>query len=139
MAREDLLHAPRTRFGRASVPNSSILPRVLKKATKFLGQMKDQSYNLQSVILDRVVLAPRFLQELRMLPGTKLSASAALVDSTLGTVNGVDIILQDRQSNDIVRVQLTKSLRKSHHRVIGRANISQLPSCHHWRKKPTLP
>jgi hypothetical protein len=68
---------------------------------------------LQTLIEDVLVLPPRYLHELRMLPGSKLSASGALVVSVLGQYSGVDVILKDRQAYDVVRLQLTKSLRKT--------------------------
>ena len=52
------------------------------------------------------------MDELRLLPEDKLNSAAALVDRTLGTYNGVDIILQGHLSSNVSRVQLTKSLRK---------------------------
>ena len=61
---------------------------------------------------DQVVLAPKFLSELRMLPEQKLNSSAALVDSVLGSYSGVDIILKGHLSSDICRGQLTKNLRE---------------------------
>lgn len=78
--------------------------------TDLVIQDKDQKYNVQTLLPDRVVLPPKFLPELRMQAGHKLNASEALVATTLGHHNGVDIILKDRQSNDVCRVQLTKSL-----------------------------
>jgi len=59
-----------------------------------------------------LVLPPKYFLELRMLPGSKLSASHALVVSVLGQYSGVDVILKDRQAYDVTRSQLTKSLRK---------------------------
>ena len=61
---------------------------------------------------DQVVLAPKFLTELRMLPESKLSSSAALVDETLGMYSGVDIIMKGHLSSDICRGQLTRNLRE---------------------------
>lgn len=72
---------------------------------------RDRPYLPQTLVCDRLVLPPKYLPELRMQPGTKLNALEALVESVLGRYSGVDIILKDRQSNDISRVQLTKSLR----------------------------
>jgi hypothetical protein len=60
---------------------------------------------------DRVVLGPKYLQELRMLPESSLNATAALVDSVLGTYSGVDILLDGHLTSDICRTQLTKNLR----------------------------
>ncbi|KAL1592039.1 hypothetical protein SLS60_011631 [Paraconiothyrium brasiliense] len=53
---------------------------------------------LQTLIEDVLVLPPKYLHELRMLPSSKLSASEALVVSVLGQYSGVDIILKDRQA-----------------------------------------
>lgn len=47
-----------------------------------------------------------------MIPGSKLSASEALVTSVLGQHSGVDVILKDRQHYDIARVNVTRTLRK---------------------------
>ncbi|KAF2871963.1 cytochrome P450 [Massariosphaeria phaeospora] len=73
-------------------------------------QEKDTPYLLQSLNADTLVLSPKYLPELRMLPVSKLSASQALVTSVLGQHSGVDVILKDRQGYDIARVQLTKGL-----------------------------
>ena len=60
-----------------------------------------------------MVLAPKYLDELRMLPEDKLNSAAALVDRTLGTYNGVDVILRDHLSSNVCRIQLTKNLREN--------------------------
>ncbi|KAF2684170.1 cytochrome P450 [Lentithecium fluviatile CBS 122367] len=73
-------------------------------------QEKDAPYLLQSLNEDSLVLPPKYLPELRMLPGGKLSASEALVTSVLGQHSGVDVVLKDRQHYDIARVQLMRSL-----------------------------
>ena len=67
------------------------------------------------MMADHVVLAPKFLAELRMLPESTLSSSAALVDSVLGMYSGVDILLKGHLSADVCRGQLTRNLRKSCH------------------------
>ena len=85
-------------------------------------QEKDTPYLLQSLSEDALVLPPKYLSELRMLPGSKLSASEALVTSVLGQHSGVDIILKDRQGYDIARVQLTKSLRRINFMTLARSN-----------------
>lgn len=71
---------------------------------------KHEKYLIRTLYSDKLVLPYRFLPELRMLPASKLNADVALVETTMGRYNGVDIILKDRQANDIARVQLTKSL-----------------------------
>ncbi|KAF2796779.1 cytochrome P450 [Melanomma pulvis-pyrius CBS 109.77] len=77
---------------------------------KAYREAKNVPYLLQTLVDDVLVLPPRFLPELQLQPGTKLSASHALVASVLGQYSGVDVILKDRQANDISRTQLTKSL-----------------------------
>jgi len=67
---------------------------------------------IQTLLGDQVVLSPKYLPELRMLPESSLNATAALVDSVLGTYSGVDILLKDHLSSDICRGQLTKDLCK---------------------------
>lgn len=62
---------------------------------------------------DTVVLAPKFLNELNMLPESKLSSTAALVDSVYGQYNGVNILLRDRLTYDIVRGPFTRNIRKT--------------------------
>ena len=47
-----------------------------------------------------------------MLPESSLNATAALVDSVLGSYSGVDILLKGHLSSDICRGQLTRNLRK---------------------------
>jgi hypothetical protein len=61
---------------------------------------------------DTVVLAPKFLTELNMLPESKLSSTAALVDSVLGKYSGVDLLLRDHLTSDICRGSLSRNLRE---------------------------
>ena len=63
--------------------------------------------------MERLVIAPKFLAELRMLPESQLSHSAALVEKHLGHYSGVDTILESHQHSDVCRIQLTQNLRKS--------------------------
>ncbi len=62
--------------------------------------------------MERLVIAPKFLSELRMVPETRLSHSAALVEKHLGFYSGVDTILESHQHSDVCRVQLTQNLRE---------------------------
>jgi len=68
-----------------------------------------------------------------MLPGTKLSASDALVAGLLGQYSGVDVILKDRQAYDVTKVRLTKSLRKKS--SLSRSVERQLTN---WAPEATL-
>ena len=63
--------------------------------------------------MERIIVAPKFLPELRMLPESKLSHSVALVEKHLGHYSGVDTILESHQHSDVCRVQLTQALRQS--------------------------
>lgn len=82
---------------------------------------------VQTLGMERVVVAPKFLSELRMLPESKLSHSAALVNKWLGYYSGLDVILQNRQHSDVCRVQLTQNLSKP---STHPANSSLKPSHH---------
>lgn len=99
-------------------------------------QNKDEKYLIQTLYADKLVLPYRFLSELRMLPTSKLNAEVALVETTMGQYNGVDIILKDRQANGIARVQLTKSLPSILPVIgeeVGQELATQLASCKHDR------
>ncbi|KAJ8133010.1 hypothetical protein O1611_g617 [Lasiodiplodia mahajangana] len=74
------------------------------------AQSKNSNYVTQTMMGDTVVLAPRFLNELNMLPESKLSSTAALVDSVMGHVTGVDLLLRDHLSHDICRGPLRRNL-----------------------------
>ncbi|KAF2107725.1 cytochrome P450 [Lophiotrema nucula] len=51
-----------------------------------------------------------YLPQLRSQTSATLNASLASVESTIGEYSGVDIVLKDRQSHDICRTRLSKSL-----------------------------
>jgi hypothetical protein len=76
-------------------------------------KLKDRNYHLQTINVDRLILAPKYLPELRDSEPAKLNTSVASVENTLGEFSGVDIILKDRQTNDLCRSKLTRSLRLS--------------------------
>ncbi|KAI9150072.1 Ent-kaurene oxidase [Paramyrothecium foliicola] len=59
---------------------------------------------------DTIVLSPKFLAELNMLPESKLSSTAALVDSVMGQYSGVDLLLQDHLTTDICRGSFRRNL-----------------------------
>ncbi|KAI1211425.1 cytochrome P450 [Annulohypoxylon truncatum] len=73
-------------------------------------QSKHTNYVIQTLMGDTVVLAPKFLNELNMLPESKLSSTAALVDSVMGQYCGVDLLLRDHLTSDICRGPLTRNL-----------------------------
>ena len=66
---------------------------------------------VKGVFIDYLVLPPKFLPELQILPEHKINSNAALIASTLGIYHEADIILKDHQVSNICRVQLTKNLR----------------------------
>lgn len=76
------------------------------------NKSKDTNYVIQTLMGDTVVIAPKYLKELNMLPESKLSSSAALVDSVMGRYNGVDLLLRDHLTSDICRGPLTRNIRK---------------------------
>lgn len=73
-------------------------------------QDKDTNYVIQTLMGDTVVLAPKYLPELNMLPESKLSSTAAMVDSVLGKYNGVNLLLKDHLTSDIFRGSFTRNL-----------------------------
>uniref|UniRef100_A0A0B7KJJ9 Cytochrome P450 n=2 Tax=Bionectria ochroleuca TaxID=29856 RepID=A0A0B7KJJ9_BIOOC len=75
-------------------------------------QQKSHGFNyiIHTITGNTVVLAPRFLGELNMLPESQLSSTAALVDSVLGEYSGVDLLLRDHLTSDICRGSLTRNL-----------------------------
>lgn len=75
-----------------------------------IHKSKDSNYVIQTLMGDTVVVAPKFLDELKMLPESKLSPTAAFVDSWMGEYTGVDFLLRDRLTYDICRNALTRNL-----------------------------
>ncbi|KUI72796.1 Ent-kaurene oxidase [Cytospora mali] len=69
-----------------------------------------KNYAIQTMMGDTVVLQPEFLGELNMLPESKLSSTAALVDSVMGQYTGVDHLLKDHLTTDICRGSFTRHL-----------------------------
>lgn len=61
---------------------------------------------------DTIVLGPEFLNEVNMLPESKLNSTAALVDSVMGQYTGVDHLLKDHFTTDICRGPFTRHLGK---------------------------
>lgn len=78
----------------------------------FYYQSKNKNYVTQTLIGDTIILSPKFLNKLNMLPESKLSSTAALVDSVMGQYNGVDLLLQDHLASDVCRGPLTRKLCK---------------------------
>ena len=76
------------------------------------GQAKDSNYVIQTLLGDTVVIAPKFLKELNMLPESKLNSTEALVERVMGQYCGVDMLLQDHLTNDICRGAFTRNLGK---------------------------
>lgn len=75
-------------------------------------QYPDDNFLIQTQDMERLVLAPKFLHEIRVLRETKLSHAAALVEKWLGYYTGVDVVLRSRKHYDVCRLQLTQNLRE---------------------------
>ncbi|KAI0194214.1 cytochrome P450 [Astrocystis sublimbata] len=73
-------------------------------------QAKDENYVTQTIMSDVLVIAPKYLNELNMLPESKLSSTAELVERVMGQFTGVDLLLRDHLSHDICRGPLRKGL-----------------------------
>ncbi|KAI1413681.1 cytochrome P450 [Hypoxylon sp. FL1857] len=73
-------------------------------------QLKSTNFVIQTLMGDTIVLAPKFLDELNMLPESKLNSTAALVESVMGEHTGVDLLLRDHLTSDICRGSLRKNL-----------------------------
>lgn len=71
-----------------------------------------QNYCTQTLMGDTIVLGPEFLNEVNMLPESKLNSTAALVDSVMGQYTGVDHLLKDHFTTDICRGPFTRHLGK---------------------------
>ncbi|KAF2661028.1 cytochrome P450 [Lophiostoma macrostomum CBS 122681] len=77
---------------------------------RYNSSLKDHNYYLQTTLVDRLVLAPKYLAELRDADPALLNTSVASVENTLGEFSGIDVILKDRQTHDLCRGKLTRSL-----------------------------
>ncbi|KAF4630842.1 hypothetical protein G7Y89_g7285 [Cudoniella acicularis] len=73
-------------------------------------ELKNENFVVQTQDMERLVISPKYLPELRMLPETKLSHSRALVERFVGWFSSVDIVLQNHQHSDVCRLQLTQNL-----------------------------
>ncbi|KAF3015943.1 hypothetical protein E8E14_012049 [Neopestalotiopsis sp. 37M] len=71
---------------------------------------KGENFVVQTAEKEQLVLAPRFLPEIRMLPETKLSHAHVLMDYWVGEHIGAEIALGGAQHIDAVRGPLTRSL-----------------------------
>ncbi|KAH9906752.1 cytochrome P450 [Xylariomycetidae sp. FL2044] len=73
-------------------------------------QDKDENYVIQTMMGDVLVVAPKYLDDLSMLPESRLSSTMELVDRVMGQFTGVDLLLRDHLSHDACRGPLRKSL-----------------------------
>lgn len=73
--------------------------------------MADPTYLVQTQDMERVIISPKYIPELEMLPETKISHRTALVDRWIGTYTGMDIVNQSHVHNDVCRTQLTRNIR----------------------------
>jgi hypothetical protein len=75
-------------------------------------QHKDQNFVIQTINKEQLVIAPKFLPEIRMLPESKLSHAQVLIDYWVGEHIGADLAMAGYQHIDAVRGPLTRSLSK---------------------------
>jgi hypothetical protein len=73
-------------------------------------QNKDQNFVVQTANKEQLVIAPKFLPEIRMLPETKISHAQVIIDNLVGEHIGADLAMGGAQHIDAVRGPLTKSL-----------------------------
>ncbi|KAH7405680.1 cytochrome P450 [Phaeosphaeria sp. MPI-PUGE-AT-0046c] len=78
--------------------------------TRRYEEAKDEPYHLQTTNVDRLVLPPKYYSELCTLNTKVLSHSVATSQATIGEYSGVSIVEKDRQSVDVCKGGLTKSL-----------------------------
>lgn len=97
-----------------------------------------KNYVVQTMLGDTVILQPEFLGELNMLPESKMSSTAALVDSVFGQYTGVDHLLKDHLTTDICRGSFTRHLGKAPDiHILGRSPsvlTAQVLFCLSWRR-----
>ena len=72
---------------------------------------KNKPYYLETTFVDRLILPPKYLPELRDQEVGKFNATLASSINALGEYCGVDVILRDRQTHDLCRGRLVRSLR----------------------------
>lgn len=77
-------------------------------------QHKDKNFVIQSAFKEQLVIAPKFLPEVRMLPESKLSHAQVLSDYWVGEHIGADIAMDGHQHIDAVRGPMTKALSTVH-------------------------
>jgi hypothetical protein len=75
-------------------------------------QHKDQNFVVQTVNKEQLVIAPKFLPEIRMLPESKLSHAQVLTDYWVAEHIGAELAMAGQQHIDAVRGPLTRSLSK---------------------------
>ncbi|KAH7322488.1 cytochrome P450 [Stachybotrys elegans] len=68
------------------------------------------NYVVHTLMGNTIVLVPKFLGELNMLPESQLSSTAALVDRVMSQYSGVDLLLRDHLTSDICRGPFTRNL-----------------------------
>jgi len=87
-------------------------------------QHKGENFVIQTVSREQLVIAPRFLPEIRMLPESKLSHAEVIIDYMVGEHIGASLAMDGQQHIDAVRGPLTRSL--SNHQSSNHMTILQL-------------
>lgn len=71
---------------------------------------KGRNFVVYTAEKDQLIIAPRFLPEIRMLPESKISHAQVLMDYWVGEHIGADVAMGGAQHIDAVRGPLTRSL-----------------------------
>ncbi|RDL36339.1 uncharacterized protein BP5553_05691 [Venustampulla echinocandica] len=94
---------------------------------------KGQNFVIQTAHKEQLVIAPKFLPEIRMMPESKLSHAQVIIYNLVGEHIGAEMAMEGHQHIDVVRGPLTRSLKTVvpiMHREYRRASeaiFSQIP------------
>ncbi|KAL4912838.1 cytochrome P450 [Aspergillus aurantiobrunneus] len=76
------------------------------------NQHKGKNFVVQTANKEQLVIAPKFLPEIRMLPDTKISHAQVIIDNLVGEHIGAEMAMEGAQHIDALRAPLTKNLNK---------------------------
>ncbi|KAI5468190.1 cytochrome P450 [Mariannaea sp. PMI_226] len=94
---------------------------------------RDQNFVIQTVSREQLVIAHKFLPEIRMLPESKLSHAQVVIDYLVGEHIGAEWAMKGQRHVDAVRGPLTRSLKtvvpmmQREYRRTSEAVFSQVP------------
>ncbi|KAI1454030.1 cytochrome P450 [Annulohypoxylon moriforme] len=79
---------------------------------------RDSMFLVQTADMERIVLSPKYVDEIRTAPETILSVREGMCERHLGKYTTLDIILTSHLQNDVCKAQLTQNL----NRLVGPVN-----------------